>query len=63
MIYFSERRADETLPNFIKGKQPRKGEKKKTRGKDQSPVKQTVQKRQATKEEREPLRTEPSTTF
>jgi hypothetical protein len=29
LIFFSERRGDETLPNFIKGKQPRKGEKKK----------------------------------
>jgi hypothetical protein len=30
---------DETMPNFIKGKHPRKGEKKKQGGKDQSPGK------------------------
>ncbi len=29
MIYFSERRGDKTLPNFRKGKHPRKAEKKK----------------------------------
>jgi hypothetical protein len=38
---------DETLPNFIKRKHPRKGEKE-TRDKDQSPGKQIAQKRQAT---------------
>jgi hypothetical protein len=38
---------DETLPNFIKRKHPRKGEKKETSGLDQSPGKQTAQKRQA----------------
>jgi hypothetical protein len=37
---------------------PRKGEKKKQGGLDQSPSKQTIQKKGATKEEREPLRTE-----
>ncbi len=31
---------DETLPNFIKRKHPKKGREKKTRGKDQSPSKQ-----------------------
>jgi hypothetical protein len=37
---------DETLPNLIKGKHPRKGEKKRGGGaKDQSPGKQTAQKR------------------
>jgi hypothetical protein len=40
---------DETLPNFIKRKHPRKREKKKTRGLDQSPGKQTARKRQATR--------------
>jgi hypothetical protein len=35
---------DKTLPNVIKRKHPRKGEKK-TRGKDQSLGKQTAQKR------------------
>jgi hypothetical protein len=36
---------DKTLPNFIKGKHPRKGEKKKRRGKDQSLGNRTAQKR------------------
>jgi len=40
---------DETLPNFIKRKHPRKGERKRTRSKDQSPSKQTAQKRWATR--------------
>jgi hypothetical protein len=35
----------ETLPNFMKRKHLRKGEKKETRGKDQSPGKQTAPKR------------------
>jgi hypothetical protein len=40
----------ETLPNFMKTKHLRDGEKKETRGKDQSLGKQTiVQKRQATR--------------
>jgi hypothetical protein len=53
---------DETLSNFIKRKHPRKGEKNKTRDKDQSPGKQKAQKRRATRrKEREPLRTKPST--
>jgi hypothetical protein len=56
LIYFSERRGDETLPNFRKGKHPRKGEIKETRGKDQSPGKPTARKRRATKEERETLK-------
>jgi hypothetical protein len=38
---------DETLPNSIKKKHPRKGEKK-TRDKDQNLGKQTTQKRWAT---------------
>jgi len=37
---------DETLPNLMKGKHPRKGEEKRgAGGKDQSPGKQTAQKR------------------
>jgi len=40
---------DETLPNFIRRKRPRQGEEKETRGKDQSPGKQTGQKRRATR--------------
>jgi hypothetical protein len=40
---------DDTLPNYIKRKHPRKGEKKETRGLDQSSGKQTVQKRQQAK--------------
>jgi hypothetical protein len=35
----------ETLPNFIERKHPSKGEKKKQGGMDQSPSKQTTQKR------------------
>jgi hypothetical protein len=48
---------DETLPNFIERKAPKKGREKETRGKDQSsgPTKA------GHKEEREPLRTGPST--
>jgi len=43
-------------------KAPKKGREKETRDKDQSPGKLTAQKRQATRrKEREPLRTEPST--
>jgi hypothetical protein len=38
---------DEIVPNFIKRKHPRKGREKETKGKDQSPGKQTTQKRQA----------------
>jgi hypothetical protein len=49
---------DETLPNFIKRNHPRKGEKKKQGGKDQSPGKQTAQKRRATRRQRKPLSTE-----
>jgi hypothetical protein len=49
------------LPNFIKRKHPRDGEKKETTSKDQSLGKQTVQKRQATGRKRDPLRTRPST--
>jgi hypothetical protein len=41
-------RDDETVPNIIKWNHPSKGEKKKQAGKDQSPGKQTAQKRQAT---------------
>jgi len=37
---------DETLPNSIKREHPRKGEKKKQGVKDQSPGRQTAQKRQ-----------------
>jgi hypothetical protein len=48
LIYFSGG-GDETLPNFRKGKHPRKGEKKETSSKDQSPGKQTAQKRRATR--------------
>jgi hypothetical protein len=40
---------DETMPNFINRKRPRKGEKKKQEGKDQSPGKQRAQKRRATR--------------
>jgi hypothetical protein len=36
---------DETLPNVIKRKHPRKGREKKTRDKDQSPGKLIAQKR------------------
>ncbi len=39
---------DETLPNFIKRKHPKKGREKETNGKDQSPGKQIAQKRPAT---------------
>ncbi len=42
---------DETLTSFIKKKHPRKGEKKKTRGKNQSLGKQTTQKRLAKRSE------------
>jgi hypothetical protein len=60
---FTKECIDETLPNFTpkkktkKKKQPRKGEIKETRGKDQSPGKQTTQMRWGHGEEREPLRT------
>jgi hypothetical protein len=40
---------DEIMPNFINRKRPRKGEKKKQEGKDQSCVKQRAQKRWATR--------------
>jgi len=36
---------DETLPNLIKRKHPKKGREKKTKGKDQSPSKQATQTR------------------
>jgi hypothetical protein len=36
---------DETLPNLIKRKHPKKGREKETKGKDQSPGKQTTQTR------------------
>jgi hypothetical protein len=39
---------DETLLNFVKKKVPKKERKKETRCKDQSPGKQTAQKRPAT---------------
>jgi hypothetical protein len=45
---------DETLPNLIKRKHPRKGQPKKTRGKDQSLGKQTAQKGQATRRKGNP---------
>jgi hypothetical protein len=40
---------DETLPNFIKRKHPKKGREKKTRGKDESPSKHLAQMRRATR--------------
>jgi hypothetical protein len=41
---------DETPPNFIERKHPRKGKKKETRGKDGSPgSKQTAQQQRATR--------------
>jgi hypothetical protein len=39
---------DETLPNLHKKNAPKKGREKETKGKDQSPSKQTAQKRLAT---------------
>jgi hypothetical protein len=49
--------SDETLPNFIKRKRPTKGEKKKQRAR----TKVNSPKEVGHKEEREPLRMEPST--
>jgi hypothetical protein len=46
---------------LLRKKAPKEGREKETRGKDQSPGKQTAQQRRGHKEEREPLRTEPST--
>jgi hypothetical protein len=44
-----DRRAlDETMPNFIKRKHPKKGREKETTSKDQSPSKQAAQMRWAT---------------
>jgi hypothetical protein len=40
---------DETLPNFIIKKAPKKAREKETRGKDQSPTKQRAQQRWATR--------------
>jgi hypothetical protein len=40
---------DETLPNFVKKKAPKKGREKETRGLYQSPGKQIAQKRWATR--------------
>jgi hypothetical protein len=58
-----EKSNDETLPNFIKRKHPRKGEKKKqgARTKDQGPRTRQANspKEVGHKEEKEPLRTEP----
>jgi hypothetical protein len=45
---------------FYKKKAPKKGKEKETRGKDQSPCKQTTQKRWATKTKGNQLRTKPS---
>jgi hypothetical protein len=49
---------DETLPNFIKRKHPRKGEKK---GQGPKSRQANSPKEAADKEERDPLRTEPFT--
>jgi hypothetical protein len=50
------------VPNFIERKHPSKGEKKKQGAKkDQSPGKPNSPKEAGHKEEREPLRTAPST--
>jgi hypothetical protein len=46
---------------LLRKKAAREGREKETRGKDQSPGKQTAQQRQGHKEEMEPLRTELST--
>jgi len=58
-----EKSNDETLPNFIKRKHPRKGEKKKqgARTKDQGPGTRQANspKEVGHKEEKEPLRIEP----
>ncbi len=45
---FFESFYDETLPNFINRKHPRKGEKKKQMARTPSPSKQTAQKMHAT---------------
>jgi hypothetical protein len=50
---------DETLPNSIERKHPKKGRENETRGKDRSQGKQTAQQRQGHWEEMEPLRTKP----
>jgi hypothetical protein len=52
---------DETLPNFIERKHPRKGERRKQGARTKVQVSKQPNKGRVSKEEREPLRTEPST--
>jgi hypothetical protein len=61
LVFFSRGLNDETLLNFIERKHPRKGEKKETKGQGLKSKQANSPTKAGHKEEREPLRTKPST--